>query len=76
MFKLEVNRKPEKAQIYNIQAKEISIFSSLILGVLFLLIFCILLTCSLYRQRNLDKMEFAEPQELEHIYGKLKVFLN
>ena len=65
MFKLKVTKQPEVAQRYEIYVKEISILGSLILGVLFLVTFCILLTCSIFRQRKQSKKtEYEEQLEM------------
>ena len=55
LFKLEVMEKAKNTQRYEMYAKEISIASLLGFGIIFLLVFCIVLTCSLYRQKNDEK---------------------
>lgn len=67
MFKLKVTKQPEVAHRYEIYVKEISILGSLILGVLFLVTFCILLTCSIFRQREQNKK--TEYEEQLEVFG-------
>ena len=71
MFKLEVLKKPKNAKRYEAMVKEVSLLSSLVIGVAVLIFFCILLMCSLYRQRNPEKTEI-ELNENQDPYGELK----
>ena len=74
MFKLEVLQKPEKAKRrYEAMVKEVSLLSSLVLGVAVLIFFCILLICSLYRQRQPEKNEI-ELKDHQDAYGDMNDF--
>ena len=74
MFRLEVSPRPEAGQRHEMMVREVSILSSLVFGVTVLVILCVLLTCSLTRQRHrADKLR-CEQQQLEmDAYGQCPV---
>ena len=72
LFRLEVSPGPETAQRHELFVREVSILSSLVFGVSILVILCILLTCSITRQRHAaDKLRCEQQQAEMNDYGIL-----
>ena len=70
LFRLEVSPRPETAQRHELFVREVSILSSLVFGVSILVILCILLTCSITRQRHAaDKLRCEQQQAEMNDYG-------
>ena len=65
MFRLEVSPRPETAQRHELFVREVSILSSLVFGVSILVILCVLLTCSITRQRHAADKHRCEQQQAE-----------
>ena len=63
--------RPETAQRHDLFVREVSILSSLVFGVSILVILCVLLTCSITRQRQAaDKLRSEQQQAEMNDYGQ------
>ena len=63
--------RPETAQRHDLFVREVSILSSLVFGVSILVILCVLLTCSITRQRHAaDKLRGEQQQAEMNDYGQ------
>ena len=76
MFRLEVSPQPETAKRHEMFVREVSILSSLVFGVSILVILCVLLICSITRQRHAEDKLRCEQQQAEmngYGYGQCSV---
>ena len=74
LFRLEVSPRPETAKRHEMFVREVSILSSLVFGVSILVILCVLLTCSITRQRHAaDKLRCEQQQAEMNGYGLCSV---